>query len=66
MNVSDYISVGKDLTVTGNINLSGALTLGYTTAPALQTQMGYITEASGNLVNYTSLLAKSMETHKTA
>jgi hypothetical protein len=54
MNVSDYISVGKDLAVTGNINLSGALTLGYTTAPALQTQMGYITEASGNLVNYTS------------
>ena len=54
MNITDHISVGKDLTVTGNINLSGALTLGYTTAPALQTQMGYITEASGDLVNYTS------------
>ena len=54
MNISDYVSVGKDLAVTGNVNLSGALTFGYSTAPALQTQLGYITEASGNLVNYTS------------
>lgn len=54
MNVTDYLTVGKDLSVTGNINLSGALTFGYSTAPALQTQMGYITEASGNLINYTT------------
>ena len=54
MNVADYIKVGKDLSVSGNINLSGALTLGYSTLPALQSQLGYITEASGNLTNYTS------------
>jgi hypothetical protein len=46
--------VFEDVAVTGNINLSGAITLGYTTAPGLQTQLGYIMEASGNLINYTS------------
>jgi hypothetical protein len=47
-------TIYNDMTVNGNINLAGALTLGYTTAPTQQTQMGFITETTGNLVNYAS------------
>jgi hypothetical protein len=47
-------TIYNDMTVNGNINLAGALTLGYTTAPTLQTQMGFITETTGNLINYAS------------
>ena len=47
-------TIYNDSQFNGNINLSGAITLGYSTAPTLQTQLGYITEASGNLINYTS------------
>lgn len=54
LNVAEYVYIGKDIDVSGNINLSGAVTLSYATAPTLQTQLGYATEASGNLVNYTS------------
>jgi hypothetical protein len=54
LRVAADASFNNSIYVNGNINLAGALTLGYTTAPTLQTQMGYITEASGNLVNYTS------------